>query len=107
MLARTGGILPGDCGSIADRARSFYSESMARTPDPPRGDLTAAALLGLLRRGCWAAVPKATIESLFDGGRVVEFPSGHTVYAEADTERVGAIMQGLLRVYMHARDGRQ
>jgi CRP/FNR family transcriptional regulator len=64
-------------------------------------------LRGLFRRGCWAAVSTATIESLIDGGRIVEFPSGQTVYAEADTERVAAVMRGLLRVYMHAGDGRQ
>ena len=51
--------------------------------------------------------PTGTIESLIAGGRVVEFPSGQTVYAEADTERVAVIMRGLLRVYMHAGDGRQ
>jgi CRP/FNR family transcriptional regulator len=49
----------------------------------------------------------ATIESLIDGGRVVEFPSGHTVYAEADAERLALIVNGLMRVYMHAGDGRQ
>ena len=80
---------------------------MAPPPDPPPGDLTTVGLVGLLRRGCWAAVSTGTIESLIDGGRVVEFPSGQTVYAEADTERVAAVMRGLLRVYMHAGDGRQ
>ena len=49
----------------------------------------------------------ATIESLIDRGRVVEFPSGHTVYAEAEAVRLAVVMQGLLRVYMHTGDGRQ
>lgn len=76
-------------------------------PDPSQRDRSAASVVGLLRRGCWGAVPIGTIESLTEGGRVVEFPSGRTVYAEADAERLAVIMQGLLRVYMHAGDGRQ
>jgi CRP/FNR family cyclic AMP-dependent transcriptional regulator len=80
---------------------------MGRTPDQPRSDLAAVGLPGLLRRGCWAAVQIATIESLIDGGRIVEFPAGHTVYAEAAPERLAVVLQGLLRVYMHASDGRQ
>jgi CRP/FNR family transcriptional regulator len=80
---------------------------MARTPDQPHGDRTAVGVVGLLRRGSWSAIPIATIESLIDGGRVVEFPSGHTVYAEADAERLALIVNGLMRVYMHAGDGRQ
>ena len=47
------------------------------------------------------------IESLIAGGRVVEFPSGYTVYAEADAEGLAVVMHGLLRVYMLAGDGRQ
>jgi len=80
---------------------------MVHTPDLPQSHLATADLLELLRRGCWAAVPIATIESLIRGGRMVEFPSGHTVYAEADAERLAIVKHGLLRVYMHAADGRQ
>jgi hypothetical protein len=40
-----------------------------------------------------------TIESLVEDGRVAEFAAGHTVYAEADTERLAIILHGLLRVY--------
>ncbi|HET6960150.1 MAG TPA: Crp/Fnr family transcriptional regulator [Vicinamibacterales bacterium] len=80
---------------------------MTRAPDPPRSDRATASLTGLLRRGCWAAVPMTTIESLIDGGRVVEFQAGHTVYEEADVEALAVMMEGLLRVYMHASDGRQ
>jgi len=76
-------------------------------PDQSHSDRTAVGVVGLLRRGCWAAVPAGTIESLIAGGRVVDFPSGGTVYAEADAERLALIMHGLLRVYMHAGDGRQ
>src|SRR6187551_1488550 len=68
-------------------------------PDQSRSDRPAVGVVGLLRRGGWAAVPIGTIESLVAGGRVVDFPSGGTVYAEADAEK--------LRVYMHAGDGRQ
>src|SRR5262245_51902723 len=64
-------------------------------------------VVDLLRRGCWASVPITTIESLIEGGRIVEFPARHVVYTEADTERLAVVLQGLLRVYMHASDGRQ
>ena len=58
-------------------------------PDQSQSDRTAVGVVGLLRRGCWAAVPIGTIESLIDGGRVVDFPSGGTVYTEADAEQTG------------------
>jgi len=80
---------------------------MAREAKQPRPDFTSAGVIALLRRGCWASVPIGTIESLIEGGRVVEFPTGHTVYTEADAERLAVVLQGLLRVYMHASDGRQ
>jgi CRP/FNR family transcriptional regulator, cyclic AMP receptor protein len=76
-------------------------------PGQPQGDRSTVSVVALLRRGSWAAVPTATIESLIEGGRVVEFPSGRTVYTEADAERLAIMMRGLLRVYMHAGDGRQ
>jgi CRP/FNR family transcriptional regulator len=76
-------------------------------PDRSPIDRAAVSVVGLLRRGCWAAVPVGTIESLMDGGRVVDFPPGRTVYTEADAERLAVMMHGLLRVYMHAGDGRQ
>src|SRR4029079_14637022 len=76
-------------------------------PDRPPIDRTAVDVVGLLRRGCWAAVPVDAIESLIVGGRAVDFPSGRTMYAEADAERLAVMMHGLLRVYMHAGDGRQ
>ena len=68
---------------------------------------TSLGIVGLLRRGCWASIPTGTIESLVEGGRIVEFPTGHTVYTEADAERLAVVLEGLLRVYMHASDGRQ
>ena len=80
---------------------------MARVPGPSHSDLNTAGLPRLLRRGGWAAVPIATIESLIRSGQVIEFPSGHTVYAEADAERLAVVIHGLLRVYMLAGDGRQ
>jgi CRP/FNR family transcriptional regulator, cyclic AMP receptor protein len=64
-------------------------------------------VVALLRRGCWASLPAGIVESLVDGGRVTEFPAGQTVYAEADAERLAVVVRGLLRVYMHASDGRQ
>ena len=80
---------------------------MASEAKQARPDFTSAGVIALLRRGCWASVPIGTIESLIEGGRVVEFPTGHTVYTEADAERLAVVLQGLLRVYMHAGDGRQ
>jgi len=76
-------------------------------PDQSQSDRSAVSVVGLLRRGCWAAVPVGTIESLTAGGRVVDFRTGSTVYTEADAERLAVMMDGLLRVYMHASDGRQ
>jgi CRP/FNR family transcriptional regulator len=64
-------------------------------------------IVALLRGGCWASLPVETVELLVDGGKLVEFSAGHTVYTEADAERLAVIVRGLLRVYMHASDGRQ
>jgi CRP/FNR family cyclic AMP-dependent transcriptional regulator len=66
-----------------------------------------SSIVTLLRRGCWAQLPIATIEQLTIGGRLTEFAAGHTVYSEAGAERLAVIARGLLRVYMHASDGRQ
>jgi CRP/FNR family cyclic AMP-dependent transcriptional regulator len=71
------------------------------------GDFTSASIAELLRRGSWSSVPADIIESLISRGRIIEFPVGHTVYAEADTEALAVVVLGLLRVYMHASDGRQ
>lgn len=78
---------------------------MAR--EQPQSDQTAVNVVALLRRGRWAAVPAGTIESLVVGGAAVTFAAGGAVYAEADAERLAVMMRGLLRVYMHAGDGRQ
>lgn len=64
-------------------------------------------IVSLLRGRCWASLPIETVEQLVDGGKAVEFSAGHTVYTEADAERLAVIVRGLLRVYMHASDGRQ
>jgi CRP/FNR family transcriptional regulator len=52
-------------------------------------------------------LPVATVELLAAGGRLSEFSAGARVYDEADAERLAVIIQGLVRVYMHASDGRQ
>jgi hypothetical protein len=70
--------------------------------DQSPSDRAAVGVVGWLRRGGWAAVPIGTIESLVAGGRIVDFPSGGTVYTEADAERLAVMMHGLLRIYMHA-----
>jgi CRP/FNR family cyclic AMP-dependent transcriptional regulator len=70
-------------------------------------ELSATNVVHLLRTGVWASLPIETIESLIDGGKVVDFRSGHTLYAEADASGLAVVLDGLVRVYMHASDGRQ
>src|SRR5580765_6772143 len=65
------------------------------------------SIVRLLRTGVWASLPATTIESLHEGGMAVDFRAGHTLYAEADAEGLALVLGGLLRVYMHAGDGRQ
>jgi CRP/FNR family transcriptional regulator, cyclic AMP receptor protein len=66
-----------------------------------------ASVVRLLRTGVWASLPPATIESLVEGGKAVDFRAGHTLYAEADAGGLALVLDGLLRVYMHSADGRQ
>ena len=80
---------------------------MADRSIEPRSELTRPRVVGLLRRGCWTSLPVETIDSLVEGGRITEFTAGHTVYAEADAVGLAVVLHGLLRVYMHASDGRQ
>jgi len=80
---------------------------MGRRPESIGGTATPASIVALLRTGCWAALPIATVESLVSGGRLAEFPARYAVYAEAGAEKLAVIVDGLLRVYMHASDGRQ
>jgi CRP/FNR family transcriptional regulator len=63
--------------------------------------------VSLLRDGPWASLPAETVQALAAGGRPSDIPSGITVYTEADAERFGVIVRGLLRVYMHTGDGRE
>lgn len=72
------------------------------TREPSKDDV-----VGLLRNGCWTSLPVDTIKSLVDGGRIRTLPAGDTVYAEADAGGLAVVLDGLLRVYMHASDGRQ
>jgi CRP/FNR family transcriptional regulator len=80
---------------------------MAQSPVPHRRDVTRAGIVRMLRRGCWSSLRNETIESLIDNGRIVEFAGGQTMYAEADPVRLAVVIEGLLRAYMHAGDGRQ
>jgi len=82
-------------------------KSGARSPARPRRHFTPAAVIELLHRGCWASLPIETIASLTTGGHLIEFPAARTIYSEADAEGLAVVLQGLLRVYMHAGDGRQ
>jgi CRP/FNR family transcriptional regulator len=63
--------------------------------------------VALLRDGPWSSLPVDTVTRLVVNGRTSDIPAGRTIYAEADTERLGVIVAGLLRVYMHTADGRQ
>jgi CRP/FNR family transcriptional regulator, cyclic AMP receptor protein len=47
------------------------------------------------------------VERLAAAGRQFDVPVGVTVYKEADAERFGVLVRGLLRVYMLTSDGRQ
>jgi CRP/FNR family transcriptional regulator, cyclic AMP receptor protein len=73
-------------------------------PVSPRSQDLAVSLL---RGGAWASLPAETVELLAAGGKLSDFPAGLTVYTEADTERIGVIVAGLLRVYMNTGDGRE
>jgi CRP/FNR family transcriptional regulator len=74
------------------------------TMDGERPEHIAAALL---QRGAWGSLPRETVEHLATGGSLSDAGAGTTVYAEADAERFGVVVRGLLRVYMDTSDGRQ
>lgn len=63
--------------------------------------------VALLHEGGWASLPIQTVERLAAAGSQLDVPAGTTVYKEADAERFGVVVQGLLRVYMLTSDGRQ
>jgi CRP/FNR family transcriptional regulator, cyclic AMP receptor protein len=66
-----------------------------------------AAVIDLLGGGVCAALPADTVAALVENGRVRPFPAGQTMYAEADSAGLAMVLDGLVRVYMHAGDGRQ
>jgi CRP/FNR family transcriptional regulator len=72
-----------------------------------RPEETRARVIELLGRGAWAALPAQAVAALLEGGRVADFSAGKTMYAEADREGLALVIDGLVRVYMHAGDGRQ
>jgi CRP/FNR family transcriptional regulator, cyclic AMP receptor protein len=63
--------------------------------------------VALLRDGPCASLPGETVAFLATGGRLFNVAAGVTIYSEADAERFGILVHGLLRVYMHTSDGRQ
>jgi CRP/FNR family cyclic AMP-dependent transcriptional regulator len=73
----------------------------------PRGRRSQDVAISLLRDGAWASLPAETVELLAGGGKLSDIPGGTLVYTEADAERFGVLVRGLLRVYMHTSDGRQ
>ena len=73
----------------------------------PGGANPQHVAVSLLRSGPWASLTAETLEQLTAGGTLSDISAGVTVYAEADAERFGVVVRGLLRVYMHTGDGRQ
>jgi CRP/FNR family transcriptional regulator, cyclic AMP receptor protein len=73
----------------------------------PGGAPTREVVVAVLHDGPWASLPVGTVERLATAGRQLNVLAGVTVYTEADAERFGVIVGGLLRVYMHTSDGRQ
>ena len=63
--------------------------------------------VALLRDGPCASLSREMVERLATGGNTFNVAAGVTIYSEADAERFGILVQGLLRVYMHTSDGRQ
>jgi CRP/FNR family transcriptional regulator, cyclic AMP receptor protein len=83
---------------------------MAKDTEPPRGAFTSDSLgsvVQVLRDGPCATLPGETVSLLTAGGRFSEVSAGTSLYAEAEAERIAVVLRGLLRVYMHATDGRQ
>jgi CRP/FNR family transcriptional regulator len=64
-------------------------------------------VVALLRQGRWRSLPTETVIDLAARAALVEYDAGYTVYVEAGTERLAVLASGLLRVYMHAADGRE
>jgi CRP/FNR family transcriptional regulator, cyclic AMP receptor protein len=79
---------------------------MART-DVPGVRASQELAISLLREGPWASLPAATVALLAVGGTLSDVSAGADVYNEAEAERFGVVIRGLLRVYMHTSDGRQ
>ena len=75
-----------------------------RIPDEGRAQQMAVSLL---RAGAWASLTAETVELVTAGGKQSDISAGAIVYAEAETERLAVVVDGLLRVYMHTADGRQ
>lgn len=71
------------------------------------GNHTDTSIVALLREGPCRSLPAHTVERLAANGRQLDVVAGVTIYSEADAERLGVIVGGLLRVYMDTSDGRQ
>jgi CRP/FNR family transcriptional regulator, cyclic AMP receptor protein len=80
---------------------------MRRSGSQSRRDVPPSDVVALLQRGRWASLPVSTIQSLVAGGRLAPFSARSTMYVEADAEGLAVVVDGLLRVHMHASDGRQ
>jgi CRP/FNR family transcriptional regulator, cyclic AMP receptor protein len=72
-----------------------------------RGRDRPVDIVALLRQGPCRSLPRDTVERLVSDGKQLDVSSGVAIYTEADAERLAVIVGGLLRVYMHASDGRQ
>lgn len=60
-----------------------------------------------VRRGPLSRFPRARVEKWLKSGVRLEAPQGSCIYYEHDEPRAGLVVDGLLRLFMTAPDGRQ
>jgi len=68
----------------------------------PRSAIEAAAARGPLAR-----FPRDTVDAWLAAAMRLEAPAGSTLYHELDEPRVGLVVDGLVRLFMTAPDGRE
>jgi len=65
------------------------------------------AVDGAVARGPLGRFPRECVEQWLSAGVRVETPPGSFIYHEHDEPRAGVVVEGLLRMFMSAPDGRQ
>lgn len=68
---------------------------------------TRAAIEAAVHHGPLARLPHALVQEWIDTATRLEVPQGASIYQEHDAPRVGLIVEGLVRAYMTAPDGRE